>query len=75
VANTTLRAGRGSTEAELPRLYQAFHRAGNVGETPGTGLGLVIVKRCVDLHGGSIVVKSRPGEGTAFTVSLPLFPA
>jgi signal transduction histidine kinase len=67
--------GIGIPEAELPRLYQAFHRAGNVGETPGTGLGLVIVKRCVDLHGGSIVVKSRPGEGTAFTVSLPLFPA
>jgi signal transduction histidine kinase len=65
--------GIGIPEADLPKLFQAFHRAANVGETPGTGLGLVIVKRCVDLHGGSIEVRSKTGEGTTFTIKLPLF--
>lgn len=67
--------GIGIPEAEVPKLFQAFHRAANVGETPGTGLGLVIVKRCVDLYGGTIAVKSKPDEGTMFTVVLPLFRA
>lgn len=67
--------GIGIPEADLPQLFQAFHRAGNVGEIPGTGLGLVIVKRCVDLHGGGVSVQSRPGAGTEFTVRLPVFAA
>ncbi len=64
--------GIGIPDVDVPKLFQAFHRAANVGDTPGTGLGLVIVKRCVDLHGGSIEVQSKPGEGTVFTVRLPL---
>ena len=52
-------------------LFQAFHRGRNVGDRPGTGLGLVIVKRCIDLHGGNIKLESQ-GEGTSVTVSLPL---
>ena len=40
-------------------------------DIPGTGLGLVISKRCAELHGGSIQVKSSPGEGTTFTVRIP----
>jgi signal transduction histidine kinase len=54
-------------------LFKAFHRGRNVGQIPGTGLGLVIVKRCVELHHGSISVQSAPGEGTTFRVQLPLF--
>jgi len=50
-------------ETDLPTLFEAFHRASNVGEIPGTGLGLVISKRRAELHGGSIQVKSTPGEG------------
>lgn len=66
--------GVGIPEPERERLFQAFFRASNVGDRPGTGLGLVIVKRCVDLHRGSIAVESAPGQGTTFTVRLPLFP-
>ena len=57
--------------ADLPHLFEAFHRASNVGDIPGTGLGLVISKRCAGLHGGSIQVRSRPGEDTTFTVRIP----
>jgi signal transduction histidine kinase len=63
--------GIGIPEADLPKLFEAFHRGSNVGEIPGTGLGLVIIKRCADLHGGSIQVQSKSGEGTTFTVRVP----
>lgn len=65
--------GIGIPPADQARLFEAFHRAGNVGETPGTGLGLLIVKRCVELHHGTIGFDSQVGEGTTFTVRLPLF--
>jgi len=50
--------GIGIPEGDQARLYEAFHRASNVGETPGTGLGLLLVKRCVELHHGSIHMES-----------------
>jgi PAS domain S-box-containing protein len=65
--------GIGIPEADRPQLFQTFHRGGNVGERPGTGLGLVIVKRCVELHGGVIHLESAVGEGTTVSVRLPLF--
>jgi signal transduction histidine kinase len=65
--------GIGIPEADHARLYEAFHRCGNVSDIPGTGLGLVIVKRCVDLHGGRIEFTSTVEKGTTFTVHLPLF--
>lgn len=65
--------GIGIPEADLPRLFSAFHRGSNVGQISGSGLGLVIVKRCVELHGGSIRVDSKVGEGTTVTVKLPVF--
>jgi PAS domain S-box-containing protein len=64
--------GIGIPEADLEWLFNAFHRGCNVGNRPGTGLGLVIVKRCVDLHGGKIKVDSKAGEGTLVTLTLPL---
>jgi len=64
--------GIGIPEADREWLFDAFHRGHNVNDRPGTGLGLVIVKRCVDLHGGKIEVESQPGEGTLVTVRLPL---
>jgi signal transduction histidine kinase len=65
--------GIGIPEADRAWLFNAFHRGHNVSDRPGTGLGLVIVKRCVDLHGGSIKVESKLGEGTTVTVRLPMF--
>jgi signal transduction histidine kinase len=67
--------GIGIPEADIKLLFQPFHRARNVGETQGSGLGLVIVKRCVDLHGGSIKLESTEGVGTSVTVRLGLFSA
>ena len=64
--------GIGIPEADQEWLFNAFHRGRNVGDRPGTGLGLVIVKRCVDLHGGKIKVDSKLGEGTSVTVRLPI---
>ena len=63
--------GIGIAEADREWLFDAFHRGHNVGDRPGTGLGLVIVKRCVDLQGGKIDVESKLGEGTSVTVRLP----
>jgi PAS domain S-box-containing protein len=65
--------GCGIPAADQKRLFQAFHRGSNVGQIPGTGLGLLIVQRCVALHGGEIQFESAEGSGTIFTVRLPLF--
>ncbi len=63
--------GIGIPPEELPSLFGNFHRASNVGNIPGTGLGLTIVKRAVESHGGSIAVDSELGRGTRFKVCLP----
>jgi PAS domain S-box-containing protein len=63
--------GIGIAEADREWLFDAFHRGHNVGDRPGTGLGLVIVKRCVDLQGGKMEIESKLGEGTSVTVRLP----
>ena len=63
--------GIGIPEAEQDRLFDSFHRANNVGSIPGTGLGLPIVKRAVDLHGGTVVINSEIGLGTTVVVTLP----
>jgi signal transduction histidine kinase len=65
--------GCGIPQADQKRLFQAFHRGSNVRQIPGTGLGLLIVRRCVDLHDGEIQFESIEGQGTTFTVKLPLF--
>ena len=64
--------GIGIPEVDREWLFNAFYRGRNVGDRPGTGLGLLIVKRCVDLHGGKIKVESKLGEGTVVTVRLPI---
>lgn len=71
IVSTIRDRGIGIPEADQEWLFNAFHRGRNVGDRPGTGLGLVIVKRCVDLHGGRLKVESKPGHGTVVTVRLP----
>jgi signal transduction histidine kinase len=63
--------GIGIPESDRDRLFEAFHRAENVGHVHGTGLGLVIAKRCCDLHGGRISFQTTEGQGTIFTITLP----
>jgi signal transduction histidine kinase len=58
-------------EAEQAKLFQPFFRASNAGNVPGTGLGLTIVRRVVDLHGGRIDFRSREGTGTTVLLSFP----
>jgi signal transduction histidine kinase len=67
--------GLGIPAAERPRLFNAFHRASNVRHLPGSGLGLVVIKHCVDLQSGSIQVDSAEGAGTTVTVKIPMFTA
>lgn len=64
--------GIGIPLSEQQRLFQPFFRASNIGNIGGTGMGLAIVKKCVDAHGGQITVESEVGVGTTFTVKLPL---
>lgn len=63
--------GIGIPPAELPQLFESFHRASNVGNIPGSGLGLSIVKKAAEMHGGNVNVKSTVGCGTRFVVNLP----
>ena len=65
--------GIGIAAADQPRIFDPFYRAPGVvaAQIQGAGLGLSLVKRIVEAHGGRVVVKSAPGEGSTFTVSLP----
>lgn len=64
--------GIGISKTDQPRIQEAFHRGSNVGEIIGTGLGLAVVKTCVELHRGEWAIESQVGQGTVVTVKLPL---
>ncbi|MEX2144005.1 MAG: hybrid sensor histidine kinase/response regulator [Anaerolineales bacterium] len=65
--------GPGIPLDEQGRIFEKFYRATNVGSgTQGTGLGLAIVKTIVENHRGRIWVDSKPGDGSVFTVVLPV---
>jgi|GEM_PF-207044 len=64
--------GVGIAPSELPRIFDRFYRARQSGDDSGVGLGLTIVQQLVTRSGGSINVKSKPGEGTMFMVVLPI---
>ncbi len=66
--------GVGIPEADLPYIFDWFRRAGNVaGRIRGTGIGLAVVCQVVEQHGGTIEVESKEGEGSTFTIKLPLY--
>ena len=64
-------SGIGIPTTEQARLGEPFHRASNVGEVAGTGLGLTVVKRCIALCGGTLAISSEEGRGTQVVVTLP----
>ena len=66
--------GIGIAAEDMPRIFDEFFRSRNelTARVPGKGLGLSIVKRLVELHGGTIGVRTEPGRGSEFTVSLPI---
>lgn len=65
--------GIGISEEDLPHIFDRLFRAdrSRSPETGGAGLGLAIVQRIVELHGGTIDVESKPNEGSTFTIRLP----
>ncbi len=63
--------GIGIPAHEQELIFDAFHRADNVGMIPGTGLGLAITQQAVELHRGTITLESQAGVGTTFTVTIP----
>ena len=66
--------GIGIPSADVGRLFERYFRGSNVSGIVGTGVGLNLVKMVVDLHGGDITVESQEGQGSRFTVRLPIKP-
>jgi signal transduction histidine kinase len=66
--------GIGIPEKDIDRLFERYHRGSNVSGIVGTGVGLYLVKMVVDLLGGSVAVDSREGQGSRFTLRLPIKP-
>jgi signal transduction histidine kinase len=75
VTITVSDTGIGIAPADLSHVFNRFWRADlartRTGDRPGFGLGLAISRWIVEAHGGTIVVQSRPGRGSTFTVTLP----
>ncbi len=66
--------GLGISGPDQQRIFEQFSRITSDDGTGGLGLGLYITRQLVEAHGGTISVQSRPGEGSVFTVTLPLTP-
>jgi signal transduction histidine kinase len=64
--------GIGIHQEDSKNLFAPFVRGSNVGDVEGTGLGLLVVKYFVELHKGTIEVKSVPNRGTAVLISFPI---
>jgi signal transduction histidine kinase len=66
--------GAGIPPAQLPNVFQKFYQADNQSKAnaKGTGLGLAIAKQIVEAHKGAIMVESEVGQGTAFTIRMPV---
>lgn len=65
-------SGRGIPAADMPHIFDWFHRGGNVADTSGSGVGLASAKFLVEAHGGTIDLGSRVGQGTTVSIRLPV---
>jgi signal transduction histidine kinase len=75
VVTTVADTGPGIAEAAQERIFDEFEQsAAGTAQRTGTGLGLSITKRLVHLHGGDVKVESRLGEGSTFTIRIPVEP-
>jgi signal transduction histidine kinase len=63
--------GIGIPLAEQHKIYEPFYRCQNIENIAGTGLGLAVVKKCIERHQGEIIVESEVGIGTTFTIMIP----
>jgi signal transduction histidine kinase len=65
--------GPGIDRAEQPRLFEPFFRGrlAREAQVPGSGLGLAVVRRIVEAHGGTVHLESQPGQGSTFRITLP----
>ena len=68
---TVVDYGIGIPEEGMINIFNPFYRAKNTGSIPGTGLGLSIVKKIIDMHKGTISIRSVVGEGTTVIINLP----
>ena len=68
--------GEGIPAAEHEKIFERFYRRGSElrRQTQGVGIGLSIVKHIVEAHGGKVLVRSAPGQGSRFTIELPVSP-
>jgi len=65
--------GVGIPAEDLPHIFEPFRRGGNVvGRISGTGIGLASAQRIIGRHGGTLSATSEPGQGSVFTIRLPL---
>jgi signal transduction histidine kinase len=67
--------GLGISEADQAALFSAFQRGSNVGSIKGAGVGLYVVKKCAEMHGGRMEVHSQAGQGSTFVFAFPWQPA
>ncbi|UCG34190.1 MAG: PAS domain S-box protein [Phycisphaerales bacterium] len=72
---TVTDTGLGISEEDLPHIFDKFYRSSSeqVEKRPGTGLGLATARQIVRLHGGEITATSTIGEGSCFSVTLPVY--
>jgi two-component system sensor histidine kinase BaeS len=68
--------GRGIDASDLPHIFEHFYRADPArgGQDGGTGVGLTIAKKIIEAHGGTIQAESQPGQGSKFSIFLPIQP-